>query len=71
MDPAKLENMSKWPVPIKKKEVQAFLFFPNDYRRFIKNYSTQARPVIDLTKEVPFSCGHQQQQAFDELRTRF
>ena len=63
--------MSKWPVPTKKKEVQAFLGFANHYRLFIENYSAKARPLIDLTKDVPFSWGHQQQQAFDELRTRF
>ena len=71
MDPAKLETMSKWPVPTKRKEVQALLGIANYYRRFIEDYSAKARPLIDLTKDVPFSCGHQQQQAFDELRTRF
>ena len=29
MDPPKLENMSKWPIPTKKKEVQALLDFAN------------------------------------------
>ena len=71
MDPAKLETMSKWQVPSKKKEVRAFLGFANYYRRFIENYSARARPLIDLTKDVQFSWGHQQQQAFHELRTRF
>ena len=70
MDSSKLVTMYKWPVPTKKKEVQVFLGFTNYYRRFIKNYSTKARPLIDITKDVPFSWGHQQQQAFDELRTR-
>ena len=60
MDAAKLETMSKWQVPTKKKEVQAFLGFANYYRRVIENYSPKARPLIDLTKDVPFSCGHQQ-----------
>ena len=32
MDAAKLETMSKWPVPTKKTEVQAFLDFVNYYR---------------------------------------
>ena len=71
MDPLKLETMSKWPIPTKKKEVQAFLGFANYYRRFIVNYSAKARPLIDLTKDVPFTWGHMQQQAFDELRARF
>ena len=71
MDPAKLETMFKWPVPTKKKQVQAFLGFANYYRLFIGNYSAIARPLIDLTKDVQFSCGYQQQQAFEELRTGF
>ena len=71
MDPAKLETMSKWPVRTKKTEVQTLLDFANYYRRFIEDYSAKARPLIDLTKDLPFSWGHQQQQAHDELRTRF
>ena len=71
MDPSKLETISKWPIATKKKEVQAFLGFANYYRRFIVNYSAKARPLIDLIKDVPFTCGHAQQQAFDELRARF
>ena len=71
MDPAKLATMSKWPVPTKKKEVQAFTGFAHYYRQFIENYSPKARPLIDLTKDVAFSRRYQQQQAFDELRTRF
>ena len=55
MDPSKLEIMSKWLIPTKKKEVQAFLGFANYYRRFIVNYSAKARPLIDLTKDVPFT----------------
>ena len=67
MDPSKRETMSKWPIPTKKKEVQAFLGFANYYPRFIINYSAKARPLVDLTKDVPFTCRHTQQQAFDEL----
>ena len=67
MDPSKLETMSKWLIPTKKNEVQAFLGFANDYHRFLINYSAKARPLIDLTKDVPFTCGHTQQQAFNEL----
>jgi len=68
MDPTKLEAMSKWPTPTKKKEVQAFLGFTNYYRRFIANYSGKARPLIDLTRDVPFLWGQAQQQSFDELK---
>ena len=58
MDADKLKTISKWPVPTNKRDVQAFLCFANYYQRFIETYSTKARPVIDLTKDVPFSCGH-------------
>ena len=71
MDPAKVETISKWPVPTKKKEVLAFLGIANYYRRCIENYRCKARPLTKITKHLPFSCGHQQQQAFDELRSRF
>ena len=71
MDPSKLKTMFKWPTLTKKKEVQAFLGFAKYYRRFIVNYSAKARPLIDLTKDVPFTWGHIQQQAFDELQAKF
>ena len=71
MDTTTLETMSKWPVPTEKKDVQAFVGFAIYYHRFIENYSAKALPLIDLTYDVPFSCGHQQQPACDELRTRF
>ena len=70
IDPSKLETMFKWPILTKKKEVQAFLGFANYYRRFIVNYSPKARPLIDLTKDVAFTWGHTEQQAFDELWAR-
>ena len=71
MDASKVDTMSKCPRPTKKKEVQVFLCFTNYYRRFINNYNGEARPLIDLTKDVPFSWGLAQQQAFDGLMQRF
>ena len=70
MDPYKLETMSKWPIPIKKKEVPAFLGFATYYPQFIVSCSAKARPLIDLTKDVAFTWWCIQQQAFDELRVR-
>ena len=43
IDHSKLETMSTWPIPTKKKEVQAFLGIPNNYHRFFVNYSAKAR----------------------------
>jgi len=55
IDSTKLETMSKWSLRTKKKAVQAFHGFANYYRRYIENYTGEARPLIDLTKHVPFS----------------
>ena len=71
MDPSKLETISKWPIYTKRKEVEVFLGFANYYSAFIVIYSAKARALIDLTKDVPFTCGHTQWQAFNELRGRF
>jgi len=71
MDPSKLETMSKWPTPTKKKEVQAFLGLANYYHRFILDYSSKARPLTELTKDIPFSWREAQQTAFDELKQYF
>ena len=68
MDPSKHENMFKWPIPVEQKKVPAFLVIAKYYCQVIVNYSAKARPLIDLTKDVPFTCGHTQQQAFHELR---
>ena len=67
MDTSNLESMSKWPIPMQKKEDQSFPGFANYYRGFIVNYCTKACPLIELTKDFPFSWGHIQQEAFDEV----
>ena len=51
MDPIKLDGITAWPTPTKLKEVRSFLGFANYYRRFIPEYSSIPRPLIDLTKK--------------------
>ena len=72
MDPIKLNGIAQWPTPSKVKDVRSFLGFANFYRRFIPNYSTLARPLIDLTKKnLPWNWTPSQQQAFDQLKCLF
>ena len=71
MQPQKVNVILQWQTPIKKKEIQAFLGFANYYRRFIHNYSAKVKPLTELTKDVPFSWGQQQQKAFDDLKIAF
>src|SRR5260221_11463110 len=51
MDPVKLKAIHYWPQPKTVKDVQKFLGFCNFYRRFVKDYSTVARPLFNLTKQ--------------------
>lgn len=51
MDPAKVTDVTEWPVPIKVKHVQAFLGFANFYRRFIKDFAKITKPLTNLTKK--------------------
>ena len=68
MDPAKINGVADWPVPKKKKDVQSFLGFINFYRRFVRNFSSVARPLHDLTKDAPWEWTEKHQQAFDQLK---
>ena len=71
MDPPKLDTIAKWPRPTENNEVQAFLGFANYSHRFISTYSEKARPLTQLTRDVPFTWGTAQQDAFNELRNEF
>jgi hypothetical protein len=51
MDPVKVAGVTEWPTPKSKKEAQSFLGFANFYRRFIKGFSHQAKPLFELTKK--------------------
>ena len=69
MDPVKLKVVSSWPTPTKVKNIQEFLGFCKFYRRFIKNYSTLARPLFDLMKkDMLFLWGTAQAEAFAALQ---
>ena len=71
MDSSKLKTISKWPILTTRKEAHAFLGFANYYRQFIVNYSAEASPLINLTKDVPFTCVHTHQQGFDGPQAQF
>jgi len=50
MDPVKVAGVCDWPIPENRTDVQAFIGFVNFYRRFIRNFSTIARPLFNLTR---------------------
>ena len=68
MDPSKTNALLKWPRPKNVRDVRAILGYTGYYQRFIKNYSSLARPLIDLTKKgVEFIWEERHQRAFDTL----
>lgn len=55
MDPEKINAILAWESPKSVKEVRGFIGFANFYRRFIKDISFIADPLIRLTKKnTPF-----------------
>ena len=72
MDPIKVKAITDWEPPRTVKQVQAFLGFGNFYRRFIRDYSTLAKPLTELTKKAAkFEWSEQCEQAFQILKTKF
>ena len=70
-DPAKIEKVKKWPIPKNITEVKGFLGICSYYRRFVKNFSILARPLVKLTeKDTPFLWKEEQQGAFDLLKEK-
>ena len=69
MDPIKVAGIRDWERPQAVKDVQSFLGFTNFYRKFIRDYSRLARPMVDLTrKTVSWSWGKAQEDSFKALK---
>ncbi|KAM9421437.1 uncharacterized protein ACWYII_021537 [Salvelinus alpinus] len=72
MDPAKVQDVSDWPVPKSRVELQRFLGFANFFRRFIRNFGQVAAPLTVLTSvKSCFKWSGSAQGAFDFLKKRF
>ena len=62
------KSVREWAVSKNLRGVRNFIGFANFYRRFIKNFSSIARPLTDLTKkDWGWRWGPEEQNAFDEL----
>ena len=73
-DPDKISTVVNWPTLTSVKEVRRFIGFAGFYRRFIKNFSSVARPLHNLLK-VPegqktaqFSWNLDQEESFIKLK---
>jgi hypothetical protein len=71
LDQAKVEAIKGWPVPMSLTHVRSFLGLAAFCRRFVKDFSTIAAPMNELTKKrVPFSWGRKQENAFNILKDK-
>ncbi|KAK3550710.1 hypothetical protein QTP70_003968 [Hemibagrus guttatus] len=73
MDVVKVRAVTEWPAPSTVWELQRFLDFANFYRRFIRNYSSVARPLTSLLRGKPkkLSWMDQARTAFLQLKEHF
>ena len=68
-DPKKIQVAKDWETPQTVKQIRSFVGFMSYYRKFIKDFSTIAKPMTLLTqKDQEFNWGEKQQKAFDQLK---
>jgi len=68
-DPEKTSAIENWPIPKNKKQVRSFLGFCSYYRRFVKGFSSEAKPLFKLTENhTKFIWTDSCQKAFISLK---
>jgi hypothetical protein len=68
VDEAKIEAIKSWPIPATLTQLRSFLGLAEFYRCFVRDFSTIAAPLNDLTKKgVPFYWGVTQEYSFNTL----
>ncbi|GBG58959.1 hypothetical protein CBR_g24309 [Chara braunii] len=66
---AKVASIRDWPRPQTVTEVKSFLGMCGYYRNFVKNYSTVASPLTDLTRlDTPWDWSDECEGAFKRLK---
>jgi transposase InsO family protein len=71
VDQAKVEAINNWPIPTSVTQVRSFLGLAGFYRRFVKDFSTIAAPLHEITKKgVPFTWGKAQEDSFSTLKDK-
>ena len=70
-DPEKIEKIKNFPIPTNLTQLRSALGLFSYYRKFIKDFSKIARPMLSLLKkDTPFNWTNKQQQAFEYLKER-
>src|SRR5215213_10528082 len=70
-DPAKVEKIKNFSEPTNLKDLRGALGLFSYYRKFVKDFSRIAKPLLKLLKkDTPFEWTNKQQNAFDFLKQR-
>ena len=71
VDSSKVDAIQSWPQPTTVTQVRSFLGLAGFYRRFVRDFSSIAAPLHELTKKgAPFEWGAPQDDAFNTLKER-
>ncbi|RJE17347.1 to reverse transcriptase [Aspergillus sclerotialis] len=72
MDPNKIKAIEEWPIPTCVKDVQSFHGLANYYRQYIRGFSKEVKPMMELLKkDKEFEWGPRQQESFDRIKDMF
>lgn len=67
----KIKSVKEFPIPKNPKEIKSFLGLAGYYRRFIKNFSTIAKPLTELTKkDRSFDFNTKCKRAFQNIKEK-
>jgi hypothetical protein len=71
VDSRKIAAIQEWPTSTTVTQIQSFLGLTGFYRSFIRDFSSIAAPLHELTKrDVPFSWSDSQEVAFRTLKDK-
>jgi hypothetical protein len=69
-DEAKIITVKTFPIPKNQKQLKGFLGLASYYRKFIKNFSSIAEPLLKLLrKDIKFHWSEQCNVAFQDLKS--
>ncbi|WVZ97710.1 hypothetical protein U9M48_043224 [Paspalum notatum var. saurae] len=71
VDSSKIAAIQEWPTPTTVTQLRSFLGLAGFYRRFVRDFSSIAAPLHELTKkDVPFAWSDSQEVAFHTLKDK-
>ena len=71
VDSSKIAAIREWPTPTTVTQIRSFLGLAGFYRRFVRDFSSIAAPLHELTKkDVPFAWSDSQEVAFSTLKDK-